>query len=168
MRTLSPALIAELGLTITRPGYLVSIAFDTPLYLSTLGDVTWGGHTWLSSDVDVGKLTRGSSAAQVAGISLGNLDALYSAIVLNGGVADRAVAVYAVYAGAPADAVLEFSGVGDDVEVGDRVNISLVSRSTQEIFAPRRRIGPATGFSILLPAGTLIPMGNTTYVLERA
>ena len=139
-----------------------------PIYLSTLGAVTWGGKTWLAEDVRVGSLQRGAGVSQIAGVSLRNLDNFYTGTVLGEGVADKVVEVYAVYAGAAADAVLEFSGVGDGVEVGDRVNISLVARSTQKMFAPRRRIGAATGFNTLLPIGTNLTMGSTVYTLERA
>lgn len=101
-------------------------------------------------------------------MSLGNLDNAFGAMLLNESIADAEVEIYAVYAGAPNDAVLEFSGVGDSCEVGDRVVINLIGQSTQKNFSPRRRISQVTGFNTVLPAGTVISIGGNNYTLERA
>jgi len=167
MRTLSGTLIAELGLTVTNPGYLVSMDFNTPRYWSTLGDVTWGGHDWVATDVKVGELSRDLSANKTANISLANYDGVMGTLVDTEKVGDRAVLIYAVYAGAPTEAQLEFGGVGDAAEIDARVSISFVGQSTARAFSPRRRIGPATGFTVLMPAGSVLTIGNEKYVLER-
>lgn len=168
VRLLTPALAAEVGLTVTRPGYLVRMEFATELRFSTLGAVRWGGQSWETYDVKVQGLTRESNATRTASLSLGNLTNEFGAIVLSNPVADVLIEIYAVYAGAPNDAVLEFSGVGDSCEVGDRVVINLVGQSTQRNFSPRRRISAATGFNTLLPAGTVLSLGGSTYLLERS
>lgn len=168
MRTLAPALVKELGLTITRPGYLVRVGFPTELRFSTMGAVTWGGQEWGAYDVKVSELSRVSSASRTASLSFGNLTNEFGAIVLSNNVADVPIEIYSVYAGAPDDAVLEFSGVGDSCEVGDRVVINLVGQSTQKTFSPRRRVSVTTGFNTLLPAGTVLSVGGSTYLLERS
>lgn len=169
MRTLTGALITELGLEGTRPGYLVSIAFGTPLYLSTIGDVTWGGHNWLASDTKVSGLVRDVSANLEAGLSLGNSDGVIGALVRAEKITDRAIVINTVYAGATAagDVVEEFNGVGNGAKVGNRVEVSCISSPSMAASAPRRRISPATGFNILMPAGTTLTMGGETYELER-
>lgn len=168
MRTLSAALIAELGLTITRPGYLVFFDFTTPAYWSSIGDVTYDGNNYVAADIRVEGLVRDGGASNSARISHGNTDVV-GATVLTEGVSDKTVTIFAVYAGATAtaDVVQEFSGVGDAAEVGERVTISLIGQASQAAFAPRRRIGPATGFNVLLPVGARLTMGGEIYTLER-
>lgn len=166
MRTLSAPLLAELGLTVTRPGYLVQIDFSTPLYLSTLGDISWNGHTWTGADLKVSGLATSESGRQAGRLTLGNAWADYGALVLNEGVADRAIAIYAVWAG-QIEPLLEFSGVGDAAEVGDRVSISLAAQGSRSLYSPRRFINSSTGFNTLLPAGTKVTIGTQTFTLER-
>lgn len=169
MRTLTAGLIAELGLTITKPGYLVSIGFSTTTYISSIGTLDWGGHTWIGDDIRVEGLTREQTVAKSARISIGNLESTYTALVLLQGVADKAVKIYTIYAGAPTETVLEFSGAGDSAEIGDRIVINLVGETTRNAFAPRRRIGPAVGVNQILPVNTVIDLGGTglPYILER-
>jgi hypothetical protein len=133
-----------------------------------MGTVTWGGFTWVGTDVRIDSMRRTTGAAKGAQISIQNSDLAYGTLVLSEGVSDKVMKIYSVYAGAPADAVLEFDGVGDSAEVGERVTISMLGAATQASFAPRRRISVATGFNTLLPAGTIIRMGTTSYTLERS
>lgn len=168
MRVITPALTAELNLTVTRPGYLIYLGLSTPQRLSTLGSVVWNSQTWAANDAKVSGLSQASTAGRSAQVSLGNLDNVFGAMLLNESIADAEVEIYAVYAGAPNDAVLEFSGVGDSCEVGDRVVINLIGQSTQKNFSPRRRISHVTGFNTVLPAGTVISIGGNNYTLERA
>lgn len=167
MRTLSGTLATELGLTITRPGYLVSIAFGTPLYLSTLGDLSFNGRTWVGADVKVSGLRTDEKSQQSGTISFGNMNLAYGSLVLNEGVADRAIEIYSVWAGAPADAMLEFSGTGDSADVGERVTITLSQSKSRVLYSPRRFIGASTGFNTLLPNGTTIKIGQQSYILKR-
>jgi hypothetical protein len=166
MRTLSSALIAELGLTITRPGYLVQIDFSTPLYLSTLGDISWNVLSWIAADIKVSGLARDESGDSRGSISLGNMALDYGALVLNEGVADRAIRIWAIWSGVT-EPVEEFSGVGDACEVGERVSITLAGQGSRSLYSPRRFINERTGFNVLLPRGTKIAIGSQTYILER-
>jgi hypothetical protein len=172
MRTLSPALITELGLTTTRPGYLIEIQFSSISRLSTLGDISFSGYTWVGADVRVSGLSRSDSGSQMGNggtLSISNTDLVYGALVLNQGVADRIIRVYSVWAGAPTDAVLEFEGIGDSAElVGTRVAIKLIQDSNRYVYSPRRFISPESGFNTLLPTGTKISIGGQTMILERA
>lgn len=167
MRTLDAGLITELGLTITRPGYLVMMGFNVPMYYSTFGPVTWGGHNWISGDVKVDPIVKDRGLARSGKITLANLDNFFTAILLNEGVSDKPFEIYAVYAGAPDSAVLELAGVGDAVEIGDRASIGISGNSTQKNISPRRRISPATGFTRLLPPETVLHVGGVAYTLER-
>lgn len=167
MRTLSTALAAEAALTITSPGYLVELGFSTPVRLSTLGDISWGGHTWLSGyKIEVQGL--GWSLSAQPKIALGNLDLTFGALVLNEGAADKSVKIWAVYAGAPSDAVALFDGVADTAEIGDAVILSLAQRGSRTLYSPRRFVGPSSGINHLRPANTRISLGGATYVLQRS
>lgn len=166
MRTLSASLLAEQGLTVTRPGYLVSIAFSTPVYLSTLGDITWNGHDWLATDLRVQGLAVDERGAQNGTLSLGNADLAFGTLVLSEGVAERAIVVYAVWAGV-VEPITLFSGYGDGCEVGDRVSIDLAVTSRGATFSPRRFINAASGFATLIPAGTTLAGAAGSVTLER-
>ena len=166
MRTLSPELIAELGLTITRPGYLVAMEFSTPLYLSTLGDISYDGHTWVGADIKVQGLVRDERGDARGQISLGNALLDYGALVLNEGVADRAIRIYSVWAG-DTEPVEEFNGVGDAADIGERVTTTLAGQGSRALYSPRRFINQSTGFNTLMPTGTKLTIGAQTYILER-
>lgn len=169
MRTLDAALIAELGLTITRPGYLVEIGWSSVVRLSTLGDLSYGGHTWTAGDVRVSGLARTESGGQGGQLSIGNALLDFGAVWADEGVADIPISIYAVWAGVPGYAQLEFAGIGDDSElVGSRLAIRLAADARRYAYSPRRWISAEAGFNTLLPAGTQIGIGGQTYLLERA
>lgn len=169
MRTLSASLLTELGLTVTRPGYLVEIDFSTPLRLSTLGDITYGGNDWLAADVQVRGISAEGSAHQSGALIFNNTWSDFGALVLNEGVADRAIRVLAVYAGATADPVEVFNGVGDDAgfDAKGRLTINLHAAQMRSAFWPRARINAASGFTKIIPAGTRLTIGGQPYILER-
>ena len=62
MPTLSNPTLAALGLTVTRPGFLIQIEYSTILRLSTIGDVSWGGLLWAAADIRVSGLGQDGSA----------------------------------------------------------------------------------------------------------
>lgn len=166
MITLPSALASAVAQTITRPGYLVEIGFSTPVRLSTLGDVSWGGHTWQAGyKIDIQGLGR--SLGATPRLSLGNNDLSFGALVLNEGAADKAVRIYAIDAGAPADAVAVFDGIADAAEIGDLVIFTLAQRHAKTLDAPRKFIGPSIGLNHLRPANSRITLGAATYVLQR-
>lgn len=168
MRTLSSTLITELGLTVTRPGYLVSVGFSTPQYYSTLGDVTWGGHTWTGTSLNVSGLKRSVGVARTASLAFADSDLSIGAIVLNEGIADREIRIYAVYAGAADDAVLELIAAGDACEITPKgVTLNVVGFSTHRVQMPRRYISADTGFNVLQPWGTPISINGQPYYLTR-
>lgn len=173
MRTLSTPTQTEIAKTYTDPGYLVEIAFSTVVRLSSRGDVSWNGSSWLGSesgrDVGVDGLGSDGQGAQTGSLTLGNADNVVGALVLNEGVAGRAVKVWKFYEGATAaaDPAQIFSGCGDEAEIGlTEVRISLVSESLQSLDSPRTRITKANGFNHLPPAGTIINWGGQAYRLE--
>lgn len=169
MRNLSAPLLAELGLTITRPGYLIEIEFASPLRLSTIGDVTYGGNNYAAADMQVRDIKADGSLNQGSALVFANTWQDMSAMILNEGIADRPVRVLAVYAGAPDDAVEVFAGVCDDAawDTKGRITIRLTDAALNKAFWPRQRINKAAGFNTLMPAGTRVTVGGVPYIWER-
>ena len=172
MLTLSSALLTDLGLTVTRPGYLIELGYSTILRLSTMGDISWNGQTWAAANVKVQGMAQDGSGSNDAAVILGNADNTYGALVLNEGAGEIAATVYVCYAGATAtaDVVRRFYGVTDSADFSDdgmQITLRLVAQGNATLFSPRVFINKAAGFNFLQPAGTKITVGNETYVLER-
>lgn len=171
MRTLSAALLTELGLSVTRPGFLVSLGFSTTLYLSTMGFIAWNGQSWAVANIRISGISQDGSGVARAQIDLGNTDNAYGALVLNEGASEIPVSVWACYAGATAagDPVQVFSGVTDGADIDERsVKLAVVSQSNSTLFSPRVFVNRAAGFNFLQPVGTKIFANGQTFVLERA
>lgn len=171
MRALTDATLNAASSAVTQPLYLIEIGFSPALRLSTRGDVTWSGQVWSGGEtIAVGRLDADGSGRQSGTIQIGNLDDYVGTLVLAQGVADRPVRVWKADGTAldVADPALVFDGViqGADVDTS-RVSLSLAGSGTRSAFAPRRVIGAASGFNFLMPAGTKIKIGATTYILER-
>lgn len=168
MLTLSSALIAELGLIVTRPGYLVQVGYSVPMYLSTLGNITWNAHAWTGSDVKVSGLSQDGKGASGATLQIGNTDGAIGVVVLSDGAADIPVSIWAVYAGATAsgDPVQRFGGVTNGATIdADKVTFTLTSTANTTLNAPRFFIGQINGFNQLKTAGTVINWGAEAYTL---
>ena len=172
MRTLTPVADAALAATITRPIALVEIAFSLASRLSTAGDVTWAGYAWSGGQrVVVSGLSADGAGNQSARIEIGNADLAFGALVLGQGIADRPVRIWTGDAAALADAdlTLAFEGVIASAEVTPAaVTMTLAAQGSRTLYAPRRFVGASAGFTRLIPAGTQIKIGATTYTLERA
>lgn len=171
MHATTPAADAALSATITRPIALIEIGFAPVSRLSTRGDVSWGGHLWSGVQrVTVSGLSADGSGSQSARLEIGNTDLVFGALVLGQGVADRPVRIWAGDAAALADddLMLAFDGVIASAEVADAsVVMSLTAQGSRTLYAPRRFVGASAGFTQLIPAGTQIKIGSTTYTLER-
>lgn len=162
-KTLAASIATATGQRITTPGYLVQIDFSTPLRLSSRGDQSWNDYTWTRGRL--GKVDAGEGGGS---IELLNADLAMSALVLNEGLADRAVTVWAFYADNPTDVEQVFAGVADSTEIGsERVRTRLLPENRATQYSPRRFINAAAGFNTLMPAGTRITWGGQTFVLER-
>ena len=171
MRALTYATTTAAAAPVTQPLYLIEIGFAPALRISTRGDVTWNALSWSGGEtIAVGSLDADGSRRQTGSIQIGNLDDYVGTLVLAQGVADRPVKIWKadVAALGVADPVLVFDGVATSADVDtSRVSLSLAGSGTRSAFAPRRVIGAAAGFTVLIPAGTKIRIGADTYTLER-
>lgn len=168
-RTLTAAQIAATSATVTTPGYLVELGYSAVLRLSTRGDQSWDGYTWIGGRLGkVSGLTSTGGGDQRGKIELINSDLAYSALVLNEGAADIRCRVWAFSGDNPADASLLLDGVTDGADIApDKVALNVVGESMRTAMFPRRFIGKSTGFNHLRPSGTKITWGGQTYIFER-
>lgn len=170
MKTLSGALTTALGGAVQKPAFLVSIGWNTPLYLSSFGTVSYDSQTWTAAAIDVSRVKV--DAASVSGtLVLDNADDVYGALLLNEGVSDKAIRIVGYDAGATAsgDFVELVRCVGGKGTVRhDQVEITLRD-SNAYVYAPRTfvTVTPGSGFTQLISAGTILNINGQSYRLER-
>lgn len=173
-RTLTAALLSELGNAVTTPGYLVEIQFSTPVRLSTRGTLPWNGNTWISRAVEVGGLGYAvDSPAQSGSLKIGDSDMAMTALVLAQGIASRTINVWKFYGSTPAaaDPVQIFAGAGDAAQMDPGsgvVTISLVQRGARELYAPRRFMTKANGFNYMPVPGMKIEFNGEGFTLAAS
>jgi hypothetical protein len=172
MRTLSSTLDILVGVPITTPGYFLRIAFATPLYLSSRGELPWNGQTWSAGSFTISGLAiDGSQSAQDGTLVLTDTDFSITQRILTEGLADKRIDIWAFYSDVPLDppdAVLVFSGVADDVDMepaSARVTVNLQQESARNLFCPRHYITREQGFSMLPASGMQINFDGKTYIL---
>lgn len=156
---------------VTQPGYLVEIGFETPLRLSSRGDVAVLGNDWTAWDVRVAGMAHdGARPATSGSLTLGDHDQSITALVLGEGVAGREVSVWRYFAVAiaEADPVRIFHGVagGASGGAGRTVQIQLVARESTILYAPRRYMTPETGFTGIPAAGKVLVFNGEKYILQ--
>lgn len=167
-RTLTAALLTELGNPVTTPAYFIEILFASPLRLSSRETLTWSGNSWLKWDVRVDGLSaEAASSTQDGRLVVGDADNTLAALVLAEGVADRTINVWKFYGSAPAaaDPVQVFAGVGDTADLdpdAGSVTIRLALRGGTTLFSPRRYITRAEGFNFLPASGSLLTWNGET------
>lgn len=171
-RTVSLAAQTALAATITRPISLIEIELSITVRLSSYGSVTWNALAWTGSQrVSVSGLAADGGGKQSGRIEIGNEDLLFGALLLNQSAVDKPVKIWQGDAGALGDndLTLVFDGVISSFQVSpESVVIDLTAQGARTLFSPRRFIGASAGFNALLPAGTVIRIGNQIYTLERA
>lgn len=171
MRTLSAPTDTATQATITTPAYFVRLGFSTVVRLSSRGDQSWDSQTWTGGRLGkIGGLSWDGKGGQRGTLEIINTDIVYSALVLNEGVADRTAEIWKFYGDNPAlsDPVKVFDGVMDEADIGaDFVRITLIGENARTLYSPRRFIGPATGFNHLSPAGRKITWGGQPIELKR-
>lgn len=165
MRSLSTALSAALGASVTQPALLVQIDFSTPQRWSSYATRSWDGHTWLQWPLELRDLLV--QAYDLSGqLVLDNRDDQAAALVLGEGVTDRAITLWGYDAAAPADVVWLASAVGGRavVETG-RVVVDLRHRC-DGLLSPRTAVTPGS-FGTLLPEGADLVINGQPLQLDR-
>lgn len=155
----------------TQPGWLLEID-DGAMRLSSLGNLPDAmGVPWLGADFAVEGLEQAGNLAAGGRVKLLDADGAFTAAALNGELSDVPARLWSVDRGAlaPGDPVLAFEGSLDnprvDPEKGE-MSIDLVAAAPEALKSPRLKIGPATGITVQIPAGTTLRVGNTTITVE--
>lgn len=171
MRTRTPAASAAAARAVTRPLWLVEIAWSPISRLSSGASVTWAGHTWAgTSRLEVPSLTLSGDGNPAATLVLGNVNGAFGVLALGLDVSDVPVKIWQAHADALADAdpQLVFDGVIDSTSIAlEAVTLRLAAQRTASQVLPATVIGPAAGFRVLLPAGTRITAAGITTTLMR-
>jgi hypothetical protein len=171
-KTVSANVQTEIVKTITRPGYLVEIAFSTPFRISTRGDVNWNGGVFITWGAQVDMEFDASRSAVGGTLTLQNTENALGTLVLLEGVADRPIRIWSFYGETPGlhDVVPQLFGVGDSASINPSkgtVTISVMQSGGSTLFAPRAYITREAGYNFLPAAGTLINWGGEQFRLER-
>jgi hypothetical protein len=172
-RTLTSNLQAALAERVTTPGYFAEIAFATTLRLSTRGLQEWNGNSWIARGFTVSGFSSDiATPAQSGRIAITDSDGAVRTVILREGIAGRTVNLWKFYGDAPddADPVQIFSGAGDAASFDSAsgvTSINLVQRGSRELYAPRRFMTRANGFSVLPVAGRIVSFNGENFKLER-
>ncbi|MCE7877155.1 MAG: hypothetical protein DYH14_07475 [Betaproteobacteria bacterium PRO3] len=98
-RSLSTPTTNAAAPTVTRPGYLVEIAFDSFVRLCSRATTSVLGNTWAGWDVQVAGLAADAGKPSSGGtLKLGDADQSISALALAQGLAGRAVRIWRLFA----------------------------------------------------------------------
>lgn len=169
MKTTSTSYGAALAAPVQQPGVFVAAAFSTTLRWSSRDTRVWNGFTWTAQSMRVEDLQIG--ALKVTGrIVLDNRDGVAGALVLGEGVQDRRFDLWTFDAGAGTaanDVVWLTQAVGRNATVDQRGVTIELAHPAENVLAPRRLVGVATGFTQLLPAGSSLRINGINYTLER-
>ncbi len=169
MRSVSTPTGNAIAAAATAPAYLVQIGWSTVTRITSDGQpLTWNGYVWVPAAIEIDGLRSDSAGQQAAVLRLGNANQQWSALALNEGVSDIAIAIwgYDRSAVAAGDPVLVFSGVGGRCSADeDSITIELATQRAATLKSPRERIARGAGYSLLPAPGTVIRWGNQRYVL---
>lgn len=168
MRTLSSPLSTAFAAPVQQPGVLVQVGFSPVQRWSSRGTLSWNGFTWTGVGMRVDDLQVGP--LKVSGtLVLKNHDDVAGGLVLGQGVQDRAITIYGFDGAATAsgDVVWLADAVGGLAEIDtDEVRIALRHRS-EFVYSPRTYVRPSSGFTNVLPVGTVLRINGQDFKLER-
>lgn len=172
-RSLTSGLLTEIGNAVTKPGYFIEIVFSTNLRMSTRGTLSWNGNTWAGRGAVMSGIGNDvTTSAQAGRITFDDGDFAIAELVLSEGIAGRAINVWKFYGATPADGdpVQVFSGAGDSASLdttNGKTAVALVQRGARELYAPRRYMTRANGFSVLPVTGKIITFNGENFKLTR-
>lgn len=170
-RVLTAATSAKIDDPVTQPGYLVEIQLTQLLRYCNRGQVTWNGNLFIQEDVRVNGLSNTPGGVSTVTLLVSNADNIIGTVLLDEGIENSQVRIWAYDQGAfaAADPVQVFSGSIEEVTDINHTYavLSLKSGFGEALFSPREFISPALGFNFVTPANTKIDFNGETYVLER-
>lgn len=173
LRTITAELLAEFGLTVRRPGYLIQIDWPSGTTRSaTFDTITALGYSWSKHAVKVTGWSEDTAGNATAGLVFDNGALEWSTLALGDSVSGVPVTIYLVYAGATADAdiVAWFEGEinGASMPKGGRALTINLKRPSEDEFIPRDVLGPAIGINHLMPVGKTIDIAGQKYTFQAS
>lgn len=171
-KVVSANVSTEVARTVTRPGYLVEIAFSTPFRISTRGDINWNGAVFITWGAEVDIEVDASRSALAGTLRLHNTENALGTLILLEGIADRPIRIWSFYGETPGlfDAVPQLFGVGDGASIDPgkgTVTISVMQAGGTTLYSPRSYITREGGFNFVPAAGSLYSWGGEQFRLER-
>lgn len=173
-RVPSPSLNTDLTASITSPGYLLYIGFTTPLRLSSRGNLTFQGNSFIEWGFDVRGLTPSIESSGNGSITFHDPDESILAYIVSEGIEEKLIRLW-VYSGDVAEfSALDlynpielYNGYAAEAQAQDGVvNISLRSVTKQSMYTPRVRMTRETGFTRLPVDGKEYEFGGEKWKAE--
>lgn len=167
---LSAPMAAETAEHLTQPGWLLEIGGTNRL--CSLGDATFMALAWFAAPFDIASLAQDGKLADGGRITFRDVDGLYTALMLTGGLSNQSARIWICDRGAAgvADPVLRFDGTVDAPSCDwprRTVTAQLIPTRPGARRIPRQIYGPALGMATALPAGAVLAIGNTAYTVKR-
>ena len=147
------------------PFYLVELGFTPTLYLSSGPTITWDGHTWVAAPLEVSQINLDITAEQTTSLRIANHDRSIGAILLNESAQDKPVKIWLNYDDPAFTPVLMSEGQMDGAQIGEFIELAVISRSTAYGSTPRIICSPPL-FNHLPPPGTVIKHGTRQITIE--
>lgn len=146
MRTVTANTSAEISKVVTKPFFVLSMDFATPLRYSSRGTVTIDGSTYYKNGFKIQNLKKGTGSGITGSLVVSNHDLVMGGLVLNQGVKNRGFTLHKVYGDGPwvaADMTLLIDGVMDAVPaIGKNVTITFAVGDLYTNYSPRLVFGP--------------------------
>lgn len=171
MRTLTGGIASQVPAQGSFIGYLCEIttASGAVLRLTSLNTgFSYNGFTWNSTDITLGPMSWDGGMGRLSGITFGDADLTFWALVITYALVDAPVRLYQVYAGAPNEVVALWSGrVGKCTKSGLTVQVEL-NNGSDTAASPRTRVQQIVNPVFLLPAGSILNIAGARWILERS
>lgn len=172
MIPISTPLQTAMDAPIREPGYLIDITWQpgTVTRLSTRGDQSWDGQTWMGGrTAGVTPLDFDSAGEPSGKLTLIDADEVFWALIGNLRVADAPVRMWLFYGDAPgADDVIPMpDAVIDGVpDIGPKITLTLAAAGARTQFSPRQFLGEEVGITHIDPPGKTVTWGGQTIITE--
>ena len=165
-RSVSATISTATAQETTRPIYLVSMGWATPVYAATWDqNISWNAITWIASGLNIPNLDGNGGTLE---LPLGDADSWLS-LVLTEIPRGRTVSVYEYHTNftvSPnvSDATLLFSGFMDNAQISNNIRIGMIEGATKKVFPPTWIDRPT--YTYLLTPGTRIQWGDDTVIVN--
>ena len=168
-RTVSAPSIAKIDAGNWAPGFLVQLNLSSIVRFSTRAAVTVNGNIYVPTNLDVQNLEDDSSAGT---LRFTDPTLAVQTLVRTESLIGKRVQIARFYDGAVAatDPIWFFDGYIRSAAEGapPEVTINISRDAAGRSLTPARRIGAATGFTVMSPEGQIVRFRGSAFRLERS